>query len=52
METNFNLFYLEAFMGHYIAGAEQIGIYSTLNMPDYISKVRDLTSKIARIYGV
>jgi hypothetical protein len=52
METNFNLFYLEAFMGHYIAGAEQMGIYSTLNMPDYISKVRDLTSNIAKIYGV
>jgi len=52
METNFNLFYLESFMGHYIAGAEQMGIYSTLNMPDYISKVRDLTSNIAKIYGV
>ncbi|WP_434637352.1 hypothetical protein MLC35_00930 [Sulfurimonas sp. NW7] len=52
METNFNLFYLESFMGHYIAGAEQMGIYSTLDMPDYISKIRDLTSNIAKIYGV
>jgi len=52
METNFNLFYLEAFMGHYIAGAEQMGIYSTLDMPNYISKVRSLTSNIAKIYGV
>lgn len=52
METNFNLFYLQSLMGHYISGAEQMGIYSTLNIPDYINKVRSLTSNIAKIYGV
>ena len=52
METNFNLFYLQTLMGHYISGAEQMGIYSTLNIPEYIKKVRSLTSNIAKIYGV
>lgn len=52
METNFNLFYLQTLMGHYISGAEQLGIYSTLNIPNYINKVKRLTSNIAKIYGV
>lgn len=52
METNFNLYYLETFMGHFIAGGEQIGIYSTLNMQDYLQKTRELTAQVAKIYGV
>ena len=52
MEQNFNIHYLEAYLGHYIAGGEHQGIYSLLDMPDYISKTRILTSTIAKIYGV
>ncbi|MEA2019275.1 MAG: hypothetical protein U9N59_12575 [Campylobacterota bacterium] len=52
MESNFNLFYLEAYMGHYTAGCEQQGIYSTLDMQDYITSIQQLTSSIAETYGV
>lgn len=52
METNFNIHYIEAYLGHYIAGGEHQGIYSTLNMRDYNTNVKKLTSNIASIYGV
>lgn len=52
IEQNFNLHYLEAYLGHYMAGEEHQGIYSTLDMPSYISNFRTLTSGIARTYGV
>jgi len=51
-ENNFNGYYLEALMGHYSSGEEQLGIFSTMDMPDYISKCRKLTQKIADKYGV
>jgi len=52
METNFNVHYIEAYLGHYMAGGEHQGIYSTLNMHDYNINVKKLTSNIASIYGV
>ncbi|HHD78068.1 MAG TPA: hypothetical protein ENK98_00260 [Epsilonproteobacteria bacterium] len=52
METNFNGHYLEAFLGHYSSGAEQFGIFSTLYSREYIQKCRELTQKVAVIYGV
>ncbi len=52
METNFNGYYLEAFLGHYSSGAEQFGIFSSLKSEDYISKCRELTQKVAILYGV
>lgn len=52
MESNFNIYYLKAFLGHYMAGGEQLGVFSTLDIPDYIQKTRELTSNIAKIYGV
>ena len=51
-ESNFNGYYLEALLGHYSSGEEQLGIFSTMDMPDYISKCRKLTQKIADKYGV
>jgi hypothetical protein len=52
METNFNIHYLKTFMGHYISGGEQMGIYATIDMQDYIKQTRELTSNIAKVYGV
>ncbi|MHB8100127.1 MAG: hypothetical protein ACYDD5_11150 [Sulfuricurvum sp.] len=52
IEHNFNSFYLEALLGHYISGGEQEGIFSTMNMREYISSTREMLQHIAQIYGV
>lgn len=49
---NFNLNYLEALMGHYIAGGEQLGIYSTLNIPTYINTTKDFLEGLAYEYNI
>ena len=51
-EFNVNGFFVEAFLGHYIKGGEQMGIYSTMNMKNYIDKIQELTEHIAQVYGV
>ena len=51
-ESNFNGYYLEALLGHYSSGEEQLGIFSTMDMQDYISKCRKLTQDISDKYGV
>ena len=51
-KNNFNGYYLEALMGHNSSGEEQLGIFSTMDMQDYISKCRKLTQDIADKYGV
>lgn len=52
IEHNFNSFYLEALLGHYISGGEQEGIFSTMNMREYINASRNMLEHIAHIYGV
>lgn len=52
IEHNFNGFYLEAFLGHYISGGEHEGIFSTMNMGEYISSTREMLGHICNIYGV
>jgi hypothetical protein len=52
IETNFNSFYLEALLGHYINGGEHEGIFSTTNMKEYISLTRNMLQNIAHKYGV
>ncbi len=52
MEKKFKLTYLEAFMGHYISGGEQNGIFSTMDMLSYIKSVRSLTGQIAMEFGI
>jgi hypothetical protein len=52
IEHNFNSFYLEALLGHYISGGEQEGIFSTMNLREYISSTREMLQHIAHIYGV
>jgi len=44
--------YIDAFLGHYSAGLEQIGIYSSLDIPMYIESIRETTSNLASLYGV
>jgi len=51
-ERNFNGYYLETLLGHYGSGEEQLGIFSTLDMKDYIFESRKLMQKIADKYGV
>lgn len=51
-ERNFNGYYLDAFLGHYSSGEEQLGIFSTLDMSDYIKQCRELMESIADKYGV
>lgn len=52
IEHNFNGFYLEAFLGHYISGGEHEGIFSTMNMSEYINSTRKMLNHICDIYGV
>ena len=52
IEHNFNQHYIDAFLGHYVAGAEQFGTYSTLNTKKYIDKMRTLLQNISNIYGI
>ena len=49
---NINGFYLEAFLGHYISVGVQMGIYSTIDMQEYVKTMRTLTQNIADVYGV
>jgi len=44
--------YIDAFLGHYSAGLEQFGIYSTLDYPAYINKITNLTNMLAKIYNI
>lgn len=52
VEKNFNAIYVETFLGHYISGGEQIGIYSPLNLPRYIHYIREHMENIAHLYGI
>ncbi len=52
VELNFNGFYLEAFLGHYLKGTEQLGIFSSLGIPEYIVETQKIVEKIAKVYGV
>ena len=44
--------YINAFLGHYSSGLEQLGIYSTLDYPSYINSIRKLTDMMADIHKV
>jgi hypothetical protein len=51
-EWNINGYYLEAFLGHYFSGAEQFGIFSSMNIQEYIATMREFMQKIADVYGI
>jgi hypothetical protein len=43
-----NAYYISTYLGHYSAGEEQFGIYSTLDFQDYSDAIKTLTTKIAQ----
>jgi len=47
-----NAHYISAYLGHYSAGEEHFGIYSTLNFRDYCITIKEITTKIAKEYGI
>jgi hypothetical protein len=47
-----NYHYLEAYFGHYFAGAEQHGKYSSMDTQQYISVISSMTESFARRYGI
>lgn len=44
--------YIDGYLGHYSAGLEQFGIYSSLDYPHYISSTRSITQMLADIHKV
>lgn len=52
IETNLPIDHLDAYLGHYSSGLEQLGIFSTLDFPNYSKKIRELTTTLANIYNV
>ena len=52
IEHNINTYYISTYLGHYSAGEEQFGIYSTLNIQDYYTVIKNITTKIAHICGI
>ena len=52
IEKKLNPIYIETFLGHYISGAEQLGIYSPLHIPGYIHYIRENMQNIANLFGI
>jgi len=47
-----NAYYISTYLGHYSAGEEHFGIYSTLNVSNYFKTITNITSLIARECGI
>jgi hypothetical protein len=47
-----NVHHISTYLGHYAAGEEHFGIYSTLNVKNYCDAIKTLTTKIAQEYGI
>ena len=52
IEMNLQRSYIDAFLGHYSAGLEQNGIYSTMNYQEYFESINTITTNMSEIYGV
>jgi hypothetical protein len=52
IEKKLNPIYIETFLGHYISGAEQLGLYSPLHIPSYIHYIRENMQNIANLFGI
>lgn len=52
IEKKLNSIYIETFLGHYISGAEQLGLYSPLHIPSYIHYIRENMQNIANLFGI
>ena len=44
--------YIDAYLGHYAAGEEPLGKFSTFDVADYINAINSTTTKIANEYGI
>lgn len=44
--------YIETAMGHYSLGQEQTGIYSSMNIPEYSSEIKNFIANISKDYGI
>ncbi len=44
--------YIDAFLGHYMAGLEQFGIYSTINFKEYVRQITEITEMCAKKYKI
>jgi hypothetical protein len=47
-----NAYYINTYLGHHSAGEEHFGIYSTLSFRDYFITIKEITTKIAKEYGI
>ena len=47
-----NVHHISTYLGHYAAGEEQFGIYSTLDFQNYSDAIKTLTTKIAKECGI
>ncbi len=47
-----NVHHISTYLGHYTAGEEQFGIYSTLNFQNYSDAIKTITTKIAQECGI
>lgn len=52
IENMVDAYYISTYLGHYSAGEEQFGIYSTLDVQDYCRTVKNITTKIAQECGI
>lgn len=52
IELGISTQYISAYMGHYFAGAEQFGIYSSIDVLSYSHAVKYVTSQIAFEHGI
>ncbi len=52
LELSVDVDHISAYMGHNFAGAEQFGIYSTLNVTSYANAIKYVTQTLASEHGI
>jgi len=52
IDDSISTHYIDAYLGHYAAGEEPLGMYSTLDVAEYIKAINHTTTKIASMYGI
>jgi len=44
--------YIDSYLGHYAAGEEPLGKFSTFDVANYIDAINHITTKITNEYGI